>query len=69
MFFISNDLKADWVYQNGEHKDKPLTELLAEFQEESGQKIWMYSTISFIEQLSVSIKILKRFHCLTNKKM
>lgn len=56
IIFISNDLKADWVYQDGEHKNKPLTELLAEFNEETGKRIWMYSMIQFIDQLKVQYK-------------
>lgn len=56
IIFISNDLKPDWVYQEGEHKGKPLTELLAEFNEETNQKIWFYSTITFIEQLKIHYK-------------
>lgn len=56
IIFISNDLKPDWVYQDGEHKGKPLTELLAEFNEESHQKIWFYSTIKFIEQLKIQYR-------------
>lgn len=56
IIFISNDLKPDWVYQEGRHKGKPRTELLAEFNEESNQKIWFYSTITFIEQLKIQYK-------------
>lgn len=40
IIFISNDLKTDWIYKDGENKGLPLAELLAEFNEETSQKIW-----------------------------
>ena len=56
IIYISNDLKADWVYQEGKHKGLPLTELLAEFNEETNQKIWFYSTLQLIDQLKIQYK-------------
>lgn len=56
IIYISNDLKADWVYQKGTYKGMPLTELLAEFNEETNQRIWFYTTLKLIDQLKVQYK-------------
>ena len=61
--FISNDLKADWrivdeTASNNKtekpdaiEKGKPRRELLTEFEEETGRKIWFYTTAEFICKL------------------
>lgn len=63
IIFVCNDVKSDWVIVDKSSKDKrqekplkvelghPRRELLAEFEEETGQKIWMYQTSWFIEQI------------------
>lgn len=63
VMFISNDLKADWRIVDETNSDskaekpdsleigKPRRELLTEFEEETGQKIWFYSSAEFIEKL------------------
>lgn len=63
IIFVCNDVKSDWVivYESSkdERLEKPLKEelgnprreLLAEFEEETGRKIWMYQTSKFIEQI------------------
>ena len=63
IIFVTNDEKPDWsmMSDNKEEKDtyKPLPveignprrELLAEFEEETGQTIWFYNTSKFISKL------------------
>lgn len=63
IIFVCNDVKSDWVIADESSKDKrqerplkeelgnPRRELLAEFEEETGQKIWIYQTSRFIEQI------------------
>ena len=66
--FISNDLKADWrivdetAFNNKTEKPdlieigKPRRELLTEFEEETGRKIWFYTTAEFICKLEELFK-------------
>lgn len=61
--FISNDQKADWRIIDETQNDpkaekpnaneigKPRRELLNEFEEETGQQIWFYTTAEFINKL------------------
>lgn len=68
ILFVCNDVKADWRIvdesSKKEQHDKPQKEeqgnprreLLAEFEEETGQKIWMYQTSWFIEQIEKNYK-------------
>lgn len=63
IIFISNDVKADWIIVDESDKckeqEKPLKEelgnprreLLAEFEEDTGHKIWFYQTSKFIEYI------------------
>lgn len=63
IIFISNDVKADWIivdeYDKCKKQEKPLKEelgnprreLLAEFEEETGHKIWFFQTSKFIEHI------------------
>lgn len=63
IIFISNDVKADWIIVDESDKckeqEKPLKEelgnprreLLAEFEEDTGHKIWFYQTSKFIEHI------------------
>lgn len=63
VIFISNDVKADWIIVDESDKckkqEKPLKEelgnprreLLAEFEEDTGHKIWFYQTSKFIEHI------------------
>lgn len=63
IIFISNEQKPDWVIIDETKNDKlaekpnpnelgnPRRELLAEFEEETGRKMWIYSTSSFITKL------------------
>lgn len=66
IIFITNDTKEDWCIENKKEVDKkdkllynplpeeighPRRELLAEFEEESGQKIWFYKTTDFINRI------------------
>lgn len=44
--YVSDDLKEDWVLDN-----KPRPELISEFQEETGQRIDIYSLPQFIEAI------------------
>lgn len=62
IIFVCNDVKSDWVIVDQSSKDKrqekppkeelgnPRRELLTEFEEETGKKLWMYQTSKFIEQ-------------------
>jgi len=63
VIFITNDVKGDWVIADETDKNKraekptpeeigrPRRELLAEFEEQTGQKIWFYKTTDFIKKL------------------
>ena len=63
IIFISNDQKVDWIITDESKNDKlaektstnelgnPRRELLAEFEEETGRRMWIYSTSSFITKL------------------
>lgn len=63
IIFVSNDTKADWVVADDRKNDPkaecpspeelghPRRELLAEFEEETGQAIWFYKTTDFIAKL------------------
>ena len=63
IIFISNDKKVDWIITDETKNDKfaekpnpnelgnPRRELLAEFEEETGKEMWIYSTSSFITKL------------------
>jgi len=63
IIFVCNDVKSDWVVVDESAKNKqqdkpkkeelglPRRELLTEFEEETGHKIWMYQTSLFIEQI------------------
>ena len=63
IIFVSNDTKADWViledkkngdcdgYYTNEEIGHPKRELLAEFEEETGQQIWFYKTSDFIGKI------------------
>lgn len=63
IIFISNDQKVDWIITDETKNDKlaekpdpnelgnPRRELLAEFEEETGRDMWIYSTSSFITKL------------------
>ena len=63
IIFISNDQKVDWIITDETNNDKlaekpnpnelgnPRRELLAEFEEETGRNMWIYSTSSFITKL------------------
>lgn len=63
IILISNDQKSDWVITDESKNDSlaekpnsneignPCRELLAEFEEETGRNMWIYSTSSFITKL------------------
>ena len=55
IIFVSNDtVKGDWtIVGEGlkEEQGHPIRELLAEFEEETGQDIWFYKTSDFITKL------------------
>ena len=63
IIFISNDEKSDWRITDESKNDSlaekpnsdeignPCRELLAEFEEETGRNMWIYSTLSFITKL------------------
>ena len=63
IIFISNDQKSDWRITDESKNDSlaekpnsdeignPCRELLAEFEEETGRNMWIYSTLSFITKL------------------
>lgn len=63
IIFITNDVKGDWVIVDESNKDKrfesplpieighPRRDLLAEFEEETGQTVWFYKTTDFISKL------------------
>lgn len=50
VILLIDDCKEDW-YDKKEHKGLPRVELLTEFEEETNQKIWFYTTQQFIEEL------------------
>lgn len=66
--YICNDAKPDWLIVDETSKGKgldkspkaengnPRRELLAEFEEETGQKIWIYQTADFIDKISLLYK-------------
>ncbi len=68
IIFISNDVKADWIIVDESDKCKkqekplkeelgnPIRELLAEFEEDTGHKIWFYQTSKFIEHIEKTYK-------------
>lgn len=63
IIFITNDVKGDWIINDETDQNKraekplheeignPRRELLAEFEEQTGQKIWFYKTTDFIKKL------------------
>lgn len=63
IIFVSNDTKADWLVADDSKNDPkaehlspeelghPRRELLAEFEEETGQIIWFYKTTDFVTKL------------------
>ncbi len=63
LIFVTNDVKADWLiledkkkgdcdgYYTKEEIGHPKRELLAEFEEETGQQIWFYKTSDFIGKI------------------
>lgn len=63
VIFVTNDVKGDWVIVDESEKNKraekplpeelghPRRELLAEFEEQTEQKIWFYKTTDFIKKL------------------
>ena len=63
IIFITDDVKGDWVIKDETDKNKraekplpeeigkPRRELLVEFEEQTGQKIWFYKTTDFIKKL------------------
>ena len=63
VIFITNDVKGDWVIADETDKNKraekplpeevgnPRRELLTEFEEQTGRKIWFYKTTDFIKKL------------------
>ena len=63
IIFVTNDEKPDWSITSDDKEEKesdkpmpqeigdPRRELLAEFEEETGQKIWFYNTSKFISKL------------------
>lgn len=63
VMFITNDVKGDWVIVDESKNDKrfeaplpdeighPRRDLLAEFEEETGQSVWFYKTTDFINKL------------------
>lgn len=63
IIFVTNDSKADWVIVDETKKDPkaespspdelghPRRELLAEFEEETGQAVWFYKSTDFIKKL------------------
>ena len=53
---IIDDKKADW-YDQDEFKGLPRIELLTEFEEKTGNKIWFYTIQQFIEELEKHCKI------------
>ncbi|MBQ8047220.1 MAG: DUF4935 domain-containing protein [Prevotella sp.] len=57
IIFVCNDLKNDWYHFDGNKPtDVPRHELLKEFQDETGQLIWMYSLKGFISELEQRYK-------------
>lgn len=63
VIFLTNDVKGDWVIVDESKKDDrfespihdeighPRRDLLAEFEEETGQSVWFYKTTDFIDKL------------------
>lgn len=68
ILFITNDIKEDWVFTEEMKKDQmsikpqdneignPRRELLCEFEEETGKKIWIIQTAQFIKLLEEQYK-------------
>ena len=64
VIFVTNDSKRDWLINDESKAEKPSNkelgkprrELLAEFEEETGQKIWFYKTGDFIAKLEEQYK-------------
>lgn len=68
ILFITNDIKEDWVFTEDMKKDQmsikpqdeeignPRRELLCEFEEETGKKIWIIQTAQFIKLLEEQYK-------------
>lgn len=55
IILIIDDKKADW-YDQDEFKGLPRIELLTEFEEKTGNKIWFYTIQQFIEELEKHYK-------------
>ena len=50
--FVIDDTKEDWrVVEKGDEEGKPRRELLSEFEETTGKKIWFYRLSEFIDRL------------------
>lgn len=68
ILFITNDIKEEWVFTEDMKKDEksikpqegeignPRRELLCEFEEETGKKIWLIQTAQFINLLEEQYK-------------
>lgn len=68
ILFVTNDIKEDWVFTDNMKQDKmsvkplkqeignPRRELLCEFEEETGRRIWIIQTAQFISLLEEQYK-------------